>query len=178
MRIRALCQPVQGYRVTRAGGLHAVRGAGAVDTDTAGTQRAWLDGAAGCPCFYCLAGQGGGLGAGAVRRGPRGQDEQPGTRGFRDRNADRGARVKTNQVPPALRRGGEIGEVARDPAVGTERRERGPGGDERIGELSDLWSNRKVGVHEGSFVCRLWLVTPAEKCGVSDNTRKDSRAPS
>jgi hypothetical protein len=37
------------------------------------------------------------------------------------------------------------------------------GGDERIGELSDLRSNRKVGVHESSFACRLWLVTPAAK---------------
>ena len=51
-----------------------------------------------------------------------------------------------------------------------------PRGDERVGELRDLRSDRKVGVHESSFVCRLRLVTPARMRGQRQHEERQRHA--
>jgi len=145
-----------------ADAAQAVRGTGAVQADTAGAQRAaWL-------CLFIsarlaaarldgLAGQRGRLPAVAVGGRARGQDEQPGAWRAGHGDAERAVVVEPDQVPPPLRDGGEVGQVARDPAIGARGGGIPPDGDEPRSELRDLGSNRKVGVQRRSFVCRLWL---------------------
>ncbi len=116
-----------------------------------------------------LAGDQGGKTAVARRLLARREDEQPGLERRGNRDAGRAVRIEANQVPPALRGGGEQrkagGELARRglmPAVPrltlAERimAERIAGGRavtmrrgerERGGELGDFRSDRQIGVH-------------------------------
>ena len=82
----------------------------------------------------------------AVDGHPWGQHEQPGARLAGDREADGGLRVEADQVPPALRGGGKLGQRGGGAAVGARHGGDLLCGDERVGESRDLRSDRKVGV--------------------------------
>src|SRR6516164_7390642 len=139
---------VQGDRKPVSGAADAMRAAAGVQPDAARADRG--------ACLGGLAREQRGARAVAVRRPAGRQDEQPGAVRARHGDADRAVGVEADQVPPALRRRGEPGQLAGQPAVGAGRA-RGAGArraDKRGRELCDLRSNRKVGVHKGFL--RIW----------------------
>ena len=126
-------------------------------------------------CLDRLAGQRGGLLAVAVGGRAGGQHEQPGAGRAGHRDAHRAVGVEADQVPPALRRGGEVGQVGRDPAVGARaRRRRAARGRTASASCAISGATERSVFNDGSFVCRLRLSDSGCEIGVSDNTRKDS----
>jgi hypothetical protein len=160
---------MQTYRVSVAGAAQAVRGTGAVNADAPGAQRpsrvrrfataclntaclttACLNTAClNTACLDRLAGQRDRLPAVAVGGRAWGQHEQPGAWRVGHGDAERAIGVEADQVPPALRYGGQIGEVARDTAIGARCGRVLPRGDEFRGEPRDFGCDRKVGVQRG-----------------------------